>query len=75
MDGILSSLHNDVLTKTLEDNNITIFQKIIAYLKSANCTWLTTTFTEYFKTLIINNLNTWDNAIYSYDLSTLKTSI
>ena len=72
LDGILSSLHNDVLTKTLEDNNITIFQKIIAYLKSANCTWLTTTFTEYFKTLIINNLNTWDNAIYSYDLSTLK---
>lgn len=72
LDGILSSLHNDVLTKTLEDNNITIFQKIISYLKSANCTWLTTTFTEYFKTLIINNLNTWDNAIYSYDLAILR---
>lgn len=72
LDGILSSLHNDVLTKTLEDNNITIFQKIISYLKSANCIWLTTTFTEYFKTLIINNLNTWDNAIYSYDLAILR---
>ncbi len=55
-----------------KDNNITIFQKIISYLKSANCIWLTTTFTEYFKTLIINNLNTWDNAIYSYDLAILR---
>lgn len=72
LDGIFSALHSDILTKTLENNNITVFQKIISYLKSANCTWLTTTFTEYFKTLIINNLNTWDNAIYSYDLAILR---
>lgn len=72
LDGIFSALHSDILTKTIENNNITIFQKIISYLKSANCTWLTTTFTEYFKSLIVNKFDILDNAIYSYDLAILR---
>ena len=71
LDGIFSALHSDVLTKILTVNNITIFQNIITYLKSANCTWLTTTFTEYAKNIIINNIST-HFFVYSHDLSTLK---
>mgnify|MGYP000174500152 CR=1 FL=1 len=72
LDGIFSALHSDVLTKPLKPNDITVFQEVIAYLKSANCTWLTTTFTEYIKTIIINNLDTLPNLVYSYDLSALQ---
>ena len=71
LDGIFSALYSDVLTKTIKVNNITIFQNIITYLKSANCTWLTTTFTEYAKTIIINNIST-HFFVTSHDLSTLK---
>lgn len=72
LDGIFSALHKDVLTKRLKTNNTTVFQEVITYLKSSNCTWLITTFTVYVKNLIIDCLDMLDNIIYSYNLSILR---
>ena len=72
LDGIFSALHKDVLTKPLKTNNITVFQEVITYLKSSNCLWLTTTFSVYFKNLIIDSMDILDSIVYSYDLSILK---
>ena len=72
LDGIFSALHKDVLAKQLKTNNTTVFQEVITYLKSSNCTWLITTFTVYVKNLIIDSLDMLDNIIYSYNLSILR---
>lgn len=72
LDGLFSALHRDVLTKTFKDNNITIFQKIIAYLKSADCNWLTSTYIEYFKKMLLQKLDISENLCDTFELYALE---